>query len=219
MFLLDVSAADIEAGLLDNAEAVTFLVNSDDPDLYQRVLRSGWMGNTTRTAEGQYKTEMRGLTQALSQGIVRTYSVGCDAELFGDAAAGSTAALHYRRLASRSPPPAARQFQVNPGDIPTIIRRRAGGKITWTSGLNTGYVMEMKSYVSLKIVTLYLPMPNDIEVGDTFDFSRRLRQDARDVHQQLQQHPQLPRPRRVRARASSRSSKWARDNKCHAQAA
>ena len=88
LFLLDVTAADIEAGLLDNAEAVTFLVNSNDPDLFQRVLRAGWLGNSQRTAEGQYKIELRGLTQALSQGIVRTYGVGCDAEL-GDCRAGS----------------------------------------------------------------------------------------------------------------------------------
>ena len=82
--LLDLNAADIEAGLLDNAEVTTFLVNSTDPDLYQHVLRTGWLGNISRTAEGEYRTELRGLTQALSQGIVRTYGVGCDAEL-GDA--------------------------------------------------------------------------------------------------------------------------------------
>jgi uncharacterized phage protein (TIGR02218 family) len=160
------NAADIEAGLLDNAEVVTFLVNSTAPNLYQLVLRSGWIGNTTRTAEGEYKTELRGLTQALSQGIVRTYSVGCDAELFDERCRATPVFLSSGSVTAVT---SRRQFQVNPGDIPTIINA-PGGKITWTSGRNDGYVMEIKTYLAL-VVTLYLPMPLDIEVGDTFDFS------------------------------------------------
>ena len=166
LFLLDVTAADIEAGLLDNAEAVTFLVNAADPDLYQRVLRAGWIGNSTREAEGKYTTEMRGLTQALSQGIVRTYGLGCDAEL-GDERCkvdmtphtftDSVATVYSRREFATS------TFL---GLTQTI-----GGTITFTSGLNTGYSMEIKDYASLHI-TLYLPMPNDITGGDTFIFRR-----------------------------------------------
>jgi uncharacterized phage protein (TIGR02218 family) len=164
--IFDLSAADIEAGMFDNAECTTFLVNVTNPNLYQHVMRTGWIGNIIRTAEGQYKTELRGLTQALSQGILRTYSVGCDAELFDDRcratpvflSSGSVTVAHSRRA-----------FQVGVGDIPTITNA-PGGKITWTSGLNAGYVMEIKSYISLQ-VELYLPMPADITVGDTFDFS------------------------------------------------
>ena len=171
LFLLDVSAADIEAGLLDNAEAVTFLVNSDDPDLYQRVLRAGWLGNSQRTAEGQYKIELRGLTQALSQGIVKTYGVGCHWEL------GSTPASSPPGLCRVDMTPftfdrivtgvtSRRVFDI---DLPfgVLLHLIPGGTVTWTSGLNTGYTMEIKEYISLQM-TLYLPMPNDIEVGDTF---------------------------------------------------
>jgi uncharacterized phage protein (TIGR02218 family) len=164
LFLLDVTAADIEAGLLDNAEAATFLVNADDPDLYQRVLRSGWIGNSTREAEGKYTTEMRGLTQALSQGIVRTYGVSCDAEL-GDArckvdltpftVTDTVFAVSSRREFSLPPVPSP---------IPTHLLRI--GRVQWTSGLNTGYRMEIKEKVGT-LITLWLPMPADIEVGDT----------------------------------------------------
>jgi uncharacterized phage protein (TIGR02218 family) len=176
--LIDVSAADIEAGLLDNAEAVTFIVNSDDPDLYQRVLRAGWIGNVTRTAEGKWTTELRGLTQALSQGIVRTYGVGCDAELFDarcrvDPAAFSLSSYVYE-LDSR------RRFKVHPdlGDLGAQPGQVPGGMITWTSGANTGYSMEIKTYSdgapdtldNLFWVELFLPMPRDIDFGDTFDF-------------------------------------------------
>lgn len=43
------------------------------------------------------------------------------------------------------------------------------GLVTWTSGANNGLTMEVKNYVSAtKRLTLYLAMPFDIQVGDTF---------------------------------------------------
>jgi uncharacterized phage protein (TIGR02218 family) len=164
--LFDLSAADIEAGMFDNAEVTTFLVNADDPNLYQHVLRTGWLGNVTREAEGQYKTELRGLTQALSQGIVRTYSLSCDAEL-GDARckADTTAVTMTNTVAVVTN---RRVFQVVSAILGTIPAHLVPGSlVTWTSGLNTGYRMEVKSYAAL-VLTLYQPMPADIQVGDTF---------------------------------------------------
>lgn len=164
--LLDISAADIEAGLLDNAEAVTFLVNRTDPDLHQHVLKSGWLGNTNRTAEGAVKTELRGLEQALSQGIVRTYGVGCDAEL-GDSRCkvDMTAHTFTRTVGAVT---SRRQFQISTPGIGPVV----GGKVTWLSGANAGYTMEIKSGdVSLQI-ELYLPMPNDIQIGDSLTLTR-----------------------------------------------
>jgi len=46
-----------------------------------------------------------------------------------------------------------------------------GGLLTWTSGSNSGYSMEVKSFVkSMSFYNFYLfqTMPNDIQVGDTF---------------------------------------------------
>jgi uncharacterized phage protein (TIGR02218 family) len=164
LYLLDVTAADIEAGLLDNAEAVTFLVNAGDPDLYQRVLRSGWIGNSTREAEGKYTTELRGLTQALSQGIVRTYSVACDAEL-GDARCKVDLTPWSESNAVLSVTSRREFYVATPTTIGNSLLRI--GKVTWTSGLNTGYTMEVKEKIG-NVVTLWHPMPADIEVGDTF---------------------------------------------------
>jgi len=160
--LVDLSAADIEAGMYDNAEVTTFLVNATDPDLYQHVLRTGWSGNVSRTAEGEYRTEVRGLTQALSQGIVRTYGVGCDAEL-GDSRCkvDMTTYTHTRAVTQVF---SRRLFQISTPLI-TMFGNVAGGKVTFNSGLNMGYSQEIKSYSSLQIET-YLPMPADIQVGD-----------------------------------------------------
>ena len=172
LFLLDVNAADIEAGLLDNAEVTTFLVNSDDPDLHQLILRSGWIGGITRTAEGQYKTELRGLTQALSQGIVRTYGVGCDAEL-GDARCRVDMAPRTTTSSVITVVVSRREFTHDAADLLDSLGQVPGGTVTWTSGENTGYSMEIKEYVlepGPNRLVLYLPMPLDIAPGDTFTF-------------------------------------------------
>jgi uncharacterized phage protein (TIGR02218 family) len=162
--IVDLSAADIEAGLFDDADVTLFLVNWEDPS-EQLVLRKGTIGSITRTSDGGYKTELRGLTQALSQTIVRTYSVTCDAEL-GDARCGvNMAAFTFA------------------GTVDTVTDRRTftatitgapadalitGGKVTWSTGDNAGYSMEVKSKAGTT-VNLFLPMPVDISVGDTFN--------------------------------------------------
>jgi uncharacterized phage protein (TIGR02218 family) len=168
--LFDLSAADIEAGMFDNAEVTTFLVNADDPNLYQHVLRTGWLGNVTREAEGQYKTELRGLTQALSQGIVRTYSLSCDAEL-GDARCKADVTPFIVTTTVATVVTQRRVFTVTDPLLSTIpLHLMPGALVTWTSGLNTGYQMEVKELALVGIVysdvTLYQPMSADIEIGD-----------------------------------------------------
>jgi uncharacterized phage protein (TIGR02218 family) len=173
--LFDLSAADLEAGLFDNAEATTFLVNADTPNLYQHVLRTGWLGNVTREAEGQYKTELRGLTQALSQGIVRTYGLGCDAEL-GDARCKVDMTPFTVNSWVQTIITQRRVFELHPdGTITSALGQAVGGTVTWLTGANTGYTMEIKEYdPAIRRITLFLPMPNDFfagyGVGDNFTF-------------------------------------------------
>ena len=118
-----------------------------DPDLYQLVLRTGWIGNITRTAEGEYKTELRGLTQALSQGIVRTYGVGCDAEL-GDARCTVDMTPFTTTSTRRDRDQPARSSTTAGAAARRISDRCPAGTVTWTSGANTGYAMEIKEHVS-----------------------------------------------------------------------
>lgn len=133
--LVDLSAADIEAGLFDDATVTLFMVNWQEPDDGQIVLRTGTIGAISRTAEGQYRTELRGLAQRLTQNIVRTYGSSCDAEL-GDARCG----------------------------VDLVPLTKTG---TVTSVVSNREFVATVDSVSTEIL-LYLPMPADIEVGDTF---------------------------------------------------
>lgn len=166
--IFSISAADIEAGLLDNADIVVFLVNWQDPDAGQRVLRKGTIGNVTRTSEGQYRTEMRGLTQALSQTIVRTYGTACDAELFDARCGLSAAAFTYNGAVNAVT--SRRQFDVTWGTTPSPRSLINRGRLTFLTGNNAGYSMEIKdAQIASPNITLYLPMPVDIEAGDQFE--------------------------------------------------
>lgn len=80
-----IAAADIVAGRYDGAEVRNWLVRWDS--VGQRQLRfRGRVGEITRQA-GQFRVELRGLTDALNQPSGRTYLRSCSAVL-GDAACG-----------------------------------------------------------------------------------------------------------------------------------
>ncbi len=162
--LVDLSAPDIEAGLLDNADVTLFVVNWAAPNDGQVVLRTGTIGNISRTSEGQYKTELRGLTQALSQTIVRTYGVTCDAELGDSRCTVNMAAFTFAGTVSAVVDRRNFTATITGSPADALI---TGGKVTWNTGDNAGYAMEVKAKTGSDL-NLFLPMPVDIQIGDTF---------------------------------------------------
>lgn len=79
-----ISESEMRAGLFDFAEVRIFLVNWADPAMGALRLRRGWLGEVTLSEQGSFRTELRGLTQALQQEIGEIYSAECRADL-GDA--------------------------------------------------------------------------------------------------------------------------------------
>lgn len=169
--IVDLSSADIEAGLFDDAAFIMFLANWSRLTDLPIVLRSGNIGEITRTEEGEYTTELRGLTQRLTRQLLKTYGSSCDAELgdsrctvniFALTETGTVTAVHSNRAFSVSVTSSSateEDFFFN------------GGVLTFTSGANDGYGMEVKSClldVTINEVLLYLPMTSDVQVGDTF---------------------------------------------------
>lgn len=157
-----ISEADLMAGLYDFAEIMIFQVNYAGPNTGQLLLRTGWLGEVA-IREGRFIAEVRGLTQRLGHRIGELYSPSCRAA-FGDTRCKvNLAALTVTGTVDGS---AARNtFQ----DAARV--EAAGifsfGKVTFTSGSNTGLSMEVKEYAPGK-VTLVLPMPYDIAPGDNY---------------------------------------------------
>lgn len=74
--------ADVDAGLFDGAEVMSWLVNWASPD--QRVLQFRGNIGEIRRAGGAFQAELRGLTDSLNRPIGRVFQQPCGAVL-GDA--------------------------------------------------------------------------------------------------------------------------------------
>jgi uncharacterized phage protein (TIGR02218 family) len=76
-----ITEEELRAGLFDQAEVRVFLVNWADPSMGALRMRRGWFGEVVLTEQEVFRTELRGMTQALSQQIGELYSPECRADL------------------------------------------------------------------------------------------------------------------------------------------
>ncbi len=76
-----IAEEDLRAGRFDQAEVRIFLVNWADPTQGVLRVRRGWFGEVVLGEQGSFRTELRGMTQALSQGIGELYGPECRADL------------------------------------------------------------------------------------------------------------------------------------------
>ncbi len=157
-----ISEEDIMAGLYDFAAIEIFKVNYTNIADGKLKLRRGWLGEVSMTS-GQFVAEVRGLAQSLAQTLGDLYSPSCRAKL-GDGKCkidiedfmdtGTIASVENQQI-----------FAV------TGLSQPAGyfsfGKLTFTSGANTGLSIEVKEYIPGRIIVV-LPMPYVIEAGDGF---------------------------------------------------
>lgn len=169
---IDISVADIESGVLANAAVTLFLVNYQDPDTYQDIRQRGYLGEISRTAEGVYRTEIRGLTQRLQQAIGATYGERCDVKRFGDA----RCSLNVEALAITGEITAVtsrRRFDtaLDLGVLTPAAGYFETGEISFTTGANAGFLKQVK-FDSVGAVmghfNLWDQLPNDPQVGDAF---------------------------------------------------
>ncbi|TMV36307.1 DUF2163 domain-containing protein, partial [Thioclava sp. BHET1] len=80
-----IRAEEILAGRYDGAEVRAWLVNWAEPEA--RILQFRGSFGQIRQEDGQFRAELRGLTEALNQPQGRVYQAGCGAAL-GDGACG-----------------------------------------------------------------------------------------------------------------------------------
>lgn len=160
-----ITEAELMAGVCDFAEVEVFMVNYEDLTQGKLMLRSGWLGEV-RIAKNQFVAEVRGLAQRLNQKIGDVFSSTCRAS-FGDAKCGVDAAS-YRVSDSVD---SASSNQVFSAALTAATGYYNYGVVKFISGANSGLSMEVKEYIKDVSVTLVLPMPYAIEVGDNFEIT------------------------------------------------
>lgn len=173
-----ITSEDIRAGKWDFATVEIFQVNYRDLSMGIMKEAKGKMGEITTTSLG-FTAEVRGLAQQMQQTIGELYSATCRAD-FGDArckfdlttitvTGAVSSVISDRSFIDTSRSEATDYFN--------------HGKITFTSGLNTGLSMEIKSFGS-DTFGLYLDMPYIIATGDTYGAypgcQKRFAEDCRD---------------------------------------
>lgn len=165
--VLDINVDDIEGGLLDAAPVHVLVCDWRHPDHGYYVVKRGFLGAISRDSDFKYTTEVRGMTQLLSQIVVQTFSERCNVVRLGDAkckfaVASATFTGTVTAVASR------KSFTVSIAGSPAY--HFAGGTITFTGGLNASFFREVKGdpLVNAGVVTLWEDLPAAVAPGDTF---------------------------------------------------
>lgn len=160
-----ITEADLQAGLWDNAVVEVFSAIWSAPSAGARMIRKGRIGQV-RYRNGTFTAEMRGLMDLLSVNIGRVVSPSCDA-ILGDARCGVSLSAHTE---SGTVSAVTSRAVFSASDLSAETAGRfSGGLLTWTSGANDGYSMEVRVHGASGAFTLFEPMVRTVAVGDTFD--------------------------------------------------
>lgn len=166
-----ITDADMEAGIWDNAEIVIFEANYVTRT-WTNTLLTGWLGEV-RHRRGLFLAELRSLTSTLQKTVGDMITPNCryklgdlnckvDLDVLTEHDVPVTSVTSRRvfvasSLAAVSPSYAANWFN--------------WGVLTFTTGDNAGFSMDVKSYAADGTVELQLPLPYAIAVADEFSIS------------------------------------------------
>lgn len=164
-----VALVDVARGLYDNATVEVSVIDYDNPAWGELLLMKGVLSvfNTTDRGIGQF--EVRGLLTRGETRVGQYYSAECRADL-GDSRCGVT-------LASFQDTGTVEEVEKATSILVTLDSGAADGfyslgVITFTSGDNNGYSMEVMSQAAYDAswdrIFLALALPYDVAVGDTF---------------------------------------------------
>jgi uncharacterized phage protein (TIGR02218 family) len=169
----DVTVEEIEAGLLDLAPVTVLICNWQAPGHGYFAVKTGTLGDISRDSDGKYVTEVRGLTQLLSQVVIRTFAATCNVVKFGDhrckfnvAAITITGAV----VAETD----QQKFSVTLAQAsPRPPYSYVGGTLTFTDGANEGFSREVKVDPNFNegVIEFWENFPSDMAPGDTFTLS------------------------------------------------
>lgn len=158
-----ITDADLLAGLWDYASIEIFRVNYMDLSMGIEWMRKGTIGEVS-TGRVSFIAELRGIMQAYQQSIGRVINAACDADL-GDARCKIVLATY---TVTGNLTAAADNATFTDSGRAQATGYFTGGLLTWTSGLNNTYKKEVKTFTSGGAFVLVEPMPNLVQVGDTY---------------------------------------------------
>ena len=157
-----ITEADLAAGKYDHARVDVYACNWGDLTQGTLQVRRGWLGEVS-VQNGRYTAELRGFHDLLQRRIGTVFTPECRHDL-GDARC-AVALASYTVTGSVTAVTSRSEF--TDSARPEADAYFNYGFLTWTSGPNAGVTMEVKNFAADRF-TLWLPMPADIGVGNTY---------------------------------------------------
>jgi uncharacterized phage protein (TIGR02218 family) len=161
------SENDLAAGFYDAASIDAYLVDWSDPSLFV-LLHAGTIGEVRR-ADGAFTAEIRGPAARLEQESGRLFAPRCSAE-FGDARCKMKTAAAWSANGTVVAVESASAVVVA-GLAGFVAPVFASGKLSWTSGANSGASTEIKAHAvngGEVRLAFWQPVARLIAVGDDF---------------------------------------------------
>lgn len=165
----DITEEDLLKGFYDDAKVIIALVNYVDPTQFV-VVATGYLGEI-KVGRKAFETEVRTLLVRANQNIGKVCSPLCRVKVLGDSECTVNLASFTFTAQTVSAVTSRSQFSTtSAGVIGKPAFYFAYGKLTWTSGANSGKSVEVRSHNTANpcLITLSEIMPFDIQVGDAF---------------------------------------------------
>lgn len=165
----DIAEADLLVGRYDDAKVEVFILNYEDTTQDRIVLISGFIGEV-KLGRKQFEAEVRSLTQRTAQYVGKACSPLCRVKNLGDAEC-SVGLGPFTFSGAVSVAIGKSQFRTNSaGIVGKPFGYFAYGTLTWTSGLNSGKAVEVRTHDTSSPMTLTLAeaLAFPPQVGDTF---------------------------------------------------
>ncbi len=160
----DITEADLLKGLFDNAEVYLFIAVWDNSNVVQQLpLRISWIGEI-QSRGLQFKGDLRGIAQRLSQVFTKTTSLECR-HILGDS--GCTVGLGPYTITTTVASVNSSYNEIT-STASTAGRIFRNGRMIVNDGQSAGVDVEIVKHVG-DVVTLLLPLSSPIEAGDSID--------------------------------------------------
>jgi uncharacterized phage protein (TIGR02218 family) len=157
-----ITAADIEAGLWDEAKVTLMRVNYIDTSQGADIVGGGRIGQITIDDAMHATVELIGIGDRIQNNIGRVITSSCQ-HLLGDAACG-VALGAYTFTAAITSVASRRSFAA--ASLTQAAGYFANGLVIFTSGLNTGLKFEVAAHSAGGALITQLSAPRAIAIGD-----------------------------------------------------
>lgn len=167
-----ISDDDIRAGRFDGAEVIAFTVDwageLDGEELFGRIGETAYLiKRITRNDDGTWRAEMVDRLDLLSREVGRYARRSCPWTL-GDTRCQVDLAAYTDTATITTMTDARRIFTASAAAVATD-GYYASGLATFVTGANAGLSMEIASYSAGRAVSLAMPLPFDLAIGDQVD--------------------------------------------------